>query len=110
MRSDRLRLKDLRLAYRLIGECRELGSNPYAWRMHMLDGLRAMTGAQLALCMHISARLGLSPYTVNRHLQRLYRRFGVHSRTALMSRCWHMLEQLRCLQGSLRTTDGCPLK
>jgi hypothetical protein len=52
-RSDRVRLKDLRAAYRLIGECRELGSDPEAWRLHMLNGLRQMTGAQVALYLHI---------------------------------------------------------
>ena len=34
-----------------------------------------------------AARLGLSVHTVNRHVQRLYRRFGVHSRGELMFRC-----------------------
>ena len=35
----------------------------------------------------VADRLGLSPHTVNRHVQRLYRRFGVRSRDALMCRC-----------------------
>jgi DNA-binding CsgD family transcriptional regulator len=35
----------------------------------------------------VADRLGISPHTVNRHVQRLYRRFGVHSRGELMSRC-----------------------
>jgi hypothetical protein len=52
-RSDRLRLADLRAAFRLIGECRELGADSRAWRLHMLDGLRSLTGAQLALYLHI---------------------------------------------------------
>lgn len=34
----------------------------------------------------IAARLGISPHTVNRHVQRLYREFGVHSRAQLLYR------------------------
>lgn len=51
--DERLRLKDVRSICRLIGECGELGREPSTWRMHMLDGLRRLTGAQLALYMHI---------------------------------------------------------
>ena len=51
--SDRLRLVDLRAAFRLVGECRELGADFGAWRMHMLDELRRLTGAQLALYVQI---------------------------------------------------------
>jgi Bacterial regulatory proteins, luxR family len=51
--SDRLRLVDMRAAFRLIGECRELGADFGAWRMHMLDELRRLTGAQLALYLQI---------------------------------------------------------
>ncbi len=52
--SDHLRLSDVRAAFRLLGECRELGANAGAWRAHMLDGLRRLTGARLALYLHIS--------------------------------------------------------
>lgn len=52
-RDERLRLKDVRSIYRLLGECTELGCEPATWRMHMLEGLRVLTGAQLALYMHI---------------------------------------------------------
>ena len=52
-RDERLRLKDVRCIYRLLGECGELGREPVTWRMHMLEGLRHLTGAQLALYMHI---------------------------------------------------------
>jgi hypothetical protein len=51
--SDHLRLADLRSAFRLIGECRELGADSRAWRAHMLAGLRDLTGARLALYLHI---------------------------------------------------------
>jgi DNA-binding CsgD family transcriptional regulator len=52
-RDERLRLRDVRSIYRLLGECTELGREPSTWRMHMLEGLRRLTGAQLALYMHI---------------------------------------------------------
>jgi hypothetical protein len=35
----------------------------------------------------IAERLGISPHTVNRHVQRLYRRFGVRSRGELTFAC-----------------------
>jgi hypothetical protein len=53
--SDRLRLADIRAAFLLVGECRELGADPAAWRGHMLEGLRRLTGGQLALYLHIHA-------------------------------------------------------
>jgi DNA-binding CsgD family transcriptional regulator len=51
----RLRLKDLRAAYRLIGECRELGHDVSAWRLHMLDGLRKLVGAQVGMHVQFDA-------------------------------------------------------
>jgi hypothetical protein len=51
--ADQLRLKDLRAVYRLIGECRELGSDACAWRRHMLEGLRQLVGARVALYLHM---------------------------------------------------------
>jgi DNA-binding NarL/FixJ family response regulator len=35
----------------------------------------------------VAGRLKISANTVNRHVQRLYRRFGVHSRAELMFQC-----------------------
>lgn len=52
-KSDRLRLRDVCAVLRLLGETRELGREPRAWRMHMLEGLRQLTGAQVALHMHL---------------------------------------------------------
>jgi hypothetical protein len=51
--SGRLRLVDVRATFRLIAECRELGADPHGWRRHMLDGLRRLTGAQVALYLQI---------------------------------------------------------
>jgi DNA-binding CsgD family transcriptional regulator len=51
-RSQRLRLKDVRDAYRLIGECREVAalSEPgRPWWRHMLAGLCPLVGAQVGI-------------------------------------------------------------
>jgi DNA-binding CsgD family transcriptional regulator len=44
-KSDLLRVRDVRDAYRLIGECRDLGSDPALWQMRMLAGLCQLVGA-----------------------------------------------------------------
>jgi DNA-binding CsgD family transcriptional regulator len=44
-KADTLRLRDVRNAYRLIGECRDLGSDPTVWRRHMLAGVQRLFGA-----------------------------------------------------------------
>lgn len=43
----------------------------------------------------VAASMGLSAHTVNRHVQRLYQRFGVHSRGELMFRCRALLPHLQ---------------
>lgn len=47
-KSDLLRLQDVRDAYRLIGECRDLGSDPALWCPRMLEGLCGLLGAPVA--------------------------------------------------------------
>lgn len=49
-KSNRLRLKDLREIYRLIGQCRDVGDDAPAWRRHLLEGLCQLTGAQVGIC------------------------------------------------------------
>ena len=44
-KSNLLRFQDVRGAYRLIGECRDLGSDPARWYQRMFDGLRELIGA-----------------------------------------------------------------
>jgi DNA-binding CsgD family transcriptional regulator len=46
-------LADVRAVFRLISECREVGADPQLWRRHMLDGLRRLTGAQVAMYLQI---------------------------------------------------------
>ena len=44
-KSDLLRLHDVRDAYRLIGECRDLGSDAALWHSRMLEGVYRLIGA-----------------------------------------------------------------
>jgi len=47
-KSNLLRVQDVRDAYRLIGECRDLGSDPVLWHSRMLEGVYRLTGAPAA--------------------------------------------------------------
>jgi len=47
-KSDLLRVQDVRDAYRLIGECRDLGVHPALWFPRMLEGLCRLFGALTA--------------------------------------------------------------
>jgi DNA-binding CsgD family transcriptional regulator len=44
-KADLLRVQDVRDAYRLIGECRDLGSDPALWHRRMFEGLCRLVGA-----------------------------------------------------------------
>jgi DNA-binding CsgD family transcriptional regulator len=46
-KSDLLRVQDVRDAYRLIGECRDLGNDPALWHMRMFAGLCQLVGASV---------------------------------------------------------------
>lgn len=47
-RSEMLRVSEASAAYRLIGECRDLGSDPAAWYPRMLEGVARFVGALAA--------------------------------------------------------------
>ena len=47
-KSAQLRMRDIRQAYRLIGDCRDLGADPVLWQSHMLEGLSHLVGAAVA--------------------------------------------------------------
>ena len=47
-KSGQLRICDIRDAYRLIGDCRDLGSDPVLWQGRMLEGLVRLIGARAA--------------------------------------------------------------
>ena len=52
-KSQRLRLRDVRNIYRLIGECRDLGTDVQAWYGRLLDGAGQIIGAPLVTGGHI---------------------------------------------------------
>jgi DNA-binding CsgD family transcriptional regulator len=47
-KSNRLRHCDLKAIYRLIGECRDLGADPLAWRRRLLEGILQLTSGRVA--------------------------------------------------------------
>jgi DNA-binding CsgD family transcriptional regulator len=51
--SARLRLSDVRAVFRLIGQCCELGDDPFAWRRHLVDGAMRLAGARVGMCGEI---------------------------------------------------------
>jgi DNA-binding CsgD family transcriptional regulator len=46
-KSKRLRARDLRKVYLLLGECCEVGADPLAWRRHVAEQLPALFGGQM---------------------------------------------------------------
>jgi hypothetical protein len=44
-KSDLLRVHDVRDAYRLSGDCRDLGHEPALWQVGMFEGLCQLIGA-----------------------------------------------------------------
>ncbi len=47
MKSTRLRAKELRAIFRLIGECRELGDDAVVWRQHLCAGVGRLISADI---------------------------------------------------------------
>ena len=64
-KSNSLRLRDLRDAFRLIGECRDLGAEVRSWREHLLIGLRRLVGAQVAMAGELRGD-GMRPGSLRR--------------------------------------------
>lgn len=52
-KSKRLRFRDLRNIYRLIGECRDLGADLQAWYSHLLAGAGRLVGGPVATGGHV---------------------------------------------------------
>src|SRR5262245_35954866 len=44
IKADTLRMQDVRAVYRLIADCRDLGSHPALWYRRMLEGLYLLFG------------------------------------------------------------------
>ena len=59
--AARLRLADVRAVFRLIGEIRELGSDPDQWRPHMICRLRTMLGAHVVVSSEVHFRTTAAP-------------------------------------------------
>lgn len=53
VRSQRLRLSDVRNVHRLVEEVADRGTDPTAWRTHMLTRLCGLTGGRVGMTMHI---------------------------------------------------------
>lgn len=47
--SNRLRLADVRRAFRVVGDCRDVGGDPAAWLARSADGFRGLVGADVIL-------------------------------------------------------------
>lgn len=48
-KSQRIRLRDLRAVYLLVGECCEVGGEPIAWHLRAFEGLRKLLGIRVGL-------------------------------------------------------------
>jgi DNA-binding CsgD family transcriptional regulator len=51
--QDKLKLKDVRRVFRLVGEVRERGDDPGVWRKHMIGRLLAIFRAQIAISSEV---------------------------------------------------------
>jgi len=60
----RLRLRDVRNVFRLIGELRELGGEPKTWRPHMVKRLRAMFEVEVVISSEVHACTTKKPGTL----------------------------------------------
>lgn len=56
-RSTTLRLTDLRAVHQLVGECRDLGDDPNAWRRHLLAELGRLVGTGFGVAAEVGAAL-----------------------------------------------------
>lgn len=54
--GNRLRLKDVRAIFRLVGDLRELGADPNQWRPHMVTRLRKIVGAEVVVSSEVVFR------------------------------------------------------
>ena len=54
--SAKLKLRDVRTIFRLIGEVRELGSDPQQWRPHMIRRLQKLLAAEIVISSEIHFR------------------------------------------------------
>src|SRR5947209_19047519 len=50
---ERLKLRDVRAIFRLVGELREVGADPNAWRPHMVQRLLQIVHAQVGVSSEV---------------------------------------------------------
>ena len=63
-KSQRLTMREIRAAFRLVGEVRELGGDSIAWKVHMLQSLCQMVGAAVGMTGEWRAGLMTPPIGV----------------------------------------------
>jgi DNA-binding CsgD family transcriptional regulator len=61
---ERLKLRDVRAIFRLVGELRELGADPNAWRPHMVQKLLEIVQAQVVVSSEVHFRKNISRGTM----------------------------------------------
>src|SRR3954451_23127864 len=61
---ERLKLRDVRAIFRLVGELREVGADPNAWRPHMVKRLLEIVQAQVVVSSEVHFRNNLSRGTM----------------------------------------------
>ncbi len=52
-RSQLLRLRDIRSAFRLVGEARDMGADPSAWRSHVIGEMARLVGGSVAMTLDL---------------------------------------------------------
>jgi DNA-binding CsgD family transcriptional regulator len=61
---ERLKLRDVRAIFRLVGELRELGADPNQWRPHMVQRLLQIVQAQVVVSSEVHFRKNLARDTM----------------------------------------------
>jgi hypothetical protein len=108
-KSGLLRLRDVRRAFRVVGECRDLGSDSEAWRRHALQGMGHLIGARVGIGVAVHWRRPDGPFRVVRALstgfepneQIAFAEYHRHHSRSPMDD--PIIARLRTLSGSLLT-------
>ncbi|HEX4056090.1 MAG TPA: helix-turn-helix transcriptional regulator [Tepidisphaeraceae bacterium] len=65
-RSKSLRLRDIRAVYTLLGEVTDIGTNPHAWRGHVLERLCQLTDGRVGITLELhNLLLNRSPMSID---------------------------------------------
>src|SRR5688572_27152402 len=63
--ADALHSQDIRALFQLVGELRELGADPAAWRRHLVTALASLCGASLAVVSELRVDPAVAATTNN---------------------------------------------